>query len=386
MIINTFKSVKHTKDFSTIYINDWLNTIQIGTYSNKIQEIRPHGKDSEYFKTEKIKLPCVTYNFLYNNSRADHNIYASTQLLFIDLDSLSFELKESLKSKIFACYKSISGTGYHIIVKVSNVPYNIDSISFFDFTISIANDLGIQDLIDCNSIKRSQCSIVSYDPDLFFNEYSITYEFKKSYLYLTNLSINNNNNNTYVSVPKVTFSNIHDVANVDNGFKVNKDGWDYFECKIPFKVKNGSRQSFLSSYCNNYILLNKHLNQQSVYKTMLKVNQLGCINPLTENEIYKIVDYKFKNKETLKPIMQKKKRKIVFAKNSEYTLTEKKQIVSKVVGEIRTENKLKQLQEIIFDWNFEMYGKITQKKIYENFDIGKRFVKENYSKFINKNK
>ena len=383
-MIQTYKNITSPEVLRKINITDWLNDIEVGTFSTQINKLRLLTKNSKDFNIIKQSLPCCTYNFYYDTYKKDCNILHSTGFLFIDVDNLSIDINNDLKSKVYAIYKSVSNNGYHIIVKVLNIPNNIDLISFNEFYKSICIDLNIIDYIDYNAIRRSQFSIVSYDPELYYNEDCIVYEFKKSYLSLTNLTINDNN--TYVSVPKVTFSNIHDVANVDNGFKVNKDGWDYFECKIPFKVKNGSRQSFLSSYCNNYILLNKHLNQQSVYKTMLKVNQLGCINPLTENEIYKIVDYKFKNKETLKPIMQKKKRKIVFAKNSEYTLTEKKQIVSKVVGEIRTENKLKQLQEIIFDWNFEMYGKITQKKIYENFDIGKRFVKENYSKFINKNK
>jgi hypothetical protein len=383
-MIQTYKNITSPEVLRKINITDWLNDIEVGTFSTQINNLRLLTKNSKDFNIIKQSLPCCTYNFYYDTYKKDCNILHSTGFLFIDVDNLSIDINNDLKSKVYAIYKSVSNNGYHIIVKVLNIPNNIDLISFNEFYKSICIDLNIIDYIDYNAIRRSQFSIVSYDPDLYYNEDCIVYEFKKSYLSLTNLTINDNN--TYVSVPKVTFSNIHDVANVDNGFKVNKDGWDYFECKIPFKVKNGSRQAFLSSYCNNYILLNKHLNQQSVYKTMLKVNQLGCINPLTENEIYKIVDYKFKNKETLKPIMQKKKRKIVFAKNSEYTLTEKKQIVSKVVGEIRTENKLKQLQEIIFDWNFEMYGKITQKKIYENFDIGKRFVKENYSKFINKHK
>jgi hypothetical protein len=383
-MIQTYKNITSPEVLRKINITDWLNDIEVGTFSTQINKLRLLTKNSKDFNIIKQSLPCCTYNFYYDTYKKDCNILHSTGFLFIDVDNLSIDINNDLKSKVYAIYKSVSNNGYHIIVKVLNIPNNIDLISFNEFYKSICIDLNIIDYIDYNAIRRSQFSIVSYDPELYYNEDCIVYEFKKSYLSLTNLTINDNN--TYVSVPKVTFSNIHDVANVDNGFKVNKDGWDYFECKIPFKVKNGSRQAFLSSYCNNYILLNKHLNQQSVYKTMLKVNQLGCINPLTENEIYKIVDYKFKNKETLKPIMQKKKRKIVFAKNSEYTLTEKKQIVSKVVGEIRTENKLKQLQEIIFDWNFEIYGKITQKKIYENFDIGKRFVKENYSKFINKHK
>jgi hypothetical protein len=385
-MIQTYKNITSPEVFKKINITDWLNDIEVGTFSTQINNLRLLTKNSKDFNIIKQSLPCCTYNFYYDTYKKDCNILHSTGFLFIDVDNLSIDINNDLKSKVYAIYKSVSNNGYHIIVKVLNIPNNIDLISFNKFYKSICIDLNIIDYIDYNAIRRSQFSIVSYDPDLYFNEDSFVYEYKNTPSTLSNLDTILN---TYISHSKggeIRFNNINDVAEVETGFKVNKDGWSYVECKIAGKTKDGNREIFLSSYCNNFIWLNMHLSQNVVYNIMLKVNKIGCVNPMSEKEVYNIVNYKFKNKEKIKPIMQKKKRKIVFAKNSEYTLTEKLQIVSKEVGKIRTENKLIELQDIIFNWDFETYGKISQSKIYNNFKISKNFVEKHYSKFINKHK
>jgi hypothetical protein len=385
-MIQTYKNITSPEVLRKINITDWLNDIEVGTFSPQINNLRLLTKNSKDFNIIKQSLPCCTYNFYYDTYKKDCNILHSTGFLFIDVDNLSIDINNDLKSKVYAIYKSVSNNGYHIIVKVLNIPNNIDLISFNEFYKSICIDLNIIDYIDYNAIRRSQFSIVSYDPDLYFNEDSFVYEYKNTPSTLSNLDTILN---TYISHSKggeIRFNNINDVAEVETGFKVNKDGWSYVECKIAGKTKDGNREIFLSSYCNNFIWLNTHLSQNVVYNIMLKVNKIGCVNPMSEKEVYNIVNYKFKNKEKIKPIIQKKKRKIVFAKNSEYTLTEKLQIVSKEVGKIRTENKLIELQDIIFNWDFETYGKISQSKIYNNFKISKNFVEKHYSKFINKHK
>jgi hypothetical protein len=385
-MVQVYKNITSPQVLDQIPILDWLNDIQVGTYKDQIDSLRKLPKNSKDFNIIKNNLPCCTYNFVYNRYKKDSNILGSTGFLFIDVDNQSIDIKECLKSKVFAIYKSVSNNGYHIIVKVSNIPSEIDSISFNEFYKSICNDLNIIDYIDYNAIRRSQFSIVSYDPDLYFNECSFVYEYKNTPTTFANLNTIIEEYIRHSKGGEIRFSNIDEIANVSNGYKVNKEGWHYVECRIAGKSKDGKREIFLSSYCNNLIWLNIHLSQKVVYSIMINVNRVGCVNPMSEKEIYNIVDYKFRNKENIKPIYQKKTRKVVFAKNGDYSIKEKIQIVSKVVGQMRTENKLMELQSIIYDWDFEKYGKISQSKIYNNFKISKNFVEKHYSKFINKKK
>jgi hypothetical protein len=123
--------------------------------------------------------------------------------------------------------------------------------------------------------------------------------------------------------------------------------------------------------------LNCVINRASLPKEEKKRSEY-FINILSE----KVVN--IDNEVDLKIIQTNKgeKRKLIIKDplSNEYNAKEKKQIILNAIGKIRTENKLNEFKSIILNWDYNTYGKITQKKIYENFNIGKRFVKENYSK------
>lgn len=385
MIINYYENVKKPSVQSNIELNDWLNLIKSGKFKSDINSLRSYEKNSLDFNNIKINLPCVTYNFFYNNYKKDENIVSSTGYLFIDIDNLSFVLNDAIKDKIYACYKSVSGKGFHLLVKVSNIDKDITNNEFSDFYKSIVYNLGILDLVDISAIKRSQFSIVSYDEDLFLNTKSSVFKYKNNPHRVANYyKINKEEEKKSISHLKggdIKYTDLYDIVNITSGYAVHKEGIYETKSYVPGKIKNGNREKFFSSYCNNLIYLNNGITEDEVYNILSNINKHHCIEPIPKRDLLKIIKYKFKNLNKIKPIKFKRPRKIIFAKKSEYTTTEKRQVVGKVVGQIRTENKLNQLKEIIDNWDYDKYGKLSQSKIYTNFKISKNFVEKHYSKF-----
>jgi hypothetical protein len=386
MIINYYKNVKSPSVQYNIELNDWLTKIKAGEFKEKINSLRLLDKSSPDFNSLKLSLPCVTYNFFYNSYKKDENIASSTGYIFIDIDNLKFSLSKSIQHKVHAYYKSVSNNGVHLIVKASNIPKDISNDDFSNFYRSIVNDLGISDIVDISAVKRSQFSIVSYDEDLYLNNNSIVYEYVNTPLKVTNF-------NTIIKEEKksishlrggiIKYTNLYDIVDIDSGYSVFKDGIYETKSYLTGKVKRGNRQNFFSSYCNNLICINEGITKAEVYNVLSNINNHHCVEPLPKADLIKIINYKFKNIDKLIPIKFKKPRKIVFAKVSEYSTKEKRQIVAKVVGSFRTENKLKELEEIILNWDNEKYGKVSQSKIYSNFKISKNFVEKHYNKFKN---
>lgn len=384
MIINYYKNVKNPSVQYNIELNDWLNKIKSGEFKDNINLLRSLNKSSHDFNSLKLNLPCVTYNFFYNSYKKDENIVSSTGYIFIDIDNLSFSLSKSIQHKVYACYKSVSNNGVHLIVKASNIQKDISNDDFSNFYKSIVNDLGISNIVDISAVKRSQFSIISYDEDLYLNTNSIVYEYTNTPLKVTNFNTiikEEEKSISYLRGGNIKYTNLYDIVDIDSGYSVFKDGIYETKSYLIGKVKRGNRQNFFSSYCNNLICLNKGITKGDVYNILSNINNNHCEEPLPKYDLIKIINYKFKNIDNLEPIKFKKPRKIVFAKNSEYSTKEKRQIVAKVVGSFRTDNKLKELESIIFNWNVEKYGKISQSKIYSNFKISKNFVEKHYNKF-----
>lgn len=379
MIINFYNNVKNPSVQYNIELKEWLNLIKTGKFKNEINSLRSLNKGSLDFNNLKLSLPCVTYNFFYNLYKKDENIVSSTGFVFIDIDNLDFKLTKSIEQKVYACYKSVSNNGFHIIVKVSNILSSISNNEFSNFYKSIVNDLGILDIVDISAVKRSQFSIISYDEDLFINNNSIIYEYKNTPLTVDN--IYQHKSISYLQGGDIKYTDLYDIVNINSGYSVFKEGIYETKSYVTGKIKNGNRQKFFSSYCNNLICINKGITKDEVYSILSNINKHHCLEPIPIKDLLKIINYKFERIDILKPIKYKKPRKIIFAKVSEYSTKEKRQIVAKVVGAFRTENKLNQLKDIILNWDFEKYGKISQSKIYGNFKISKNFVEKHYNKF-----
>ena len=167
--VNTYDSIKNPKVVSTTSITNWLKLITTSEHSATI--IKARNGELDYDKT-KASLPCVTYNFLYNDYKKDKNIISGTGFIYIDIDDESFDVNLLESDKVYAYYKSFGGNGYAIIVKVEGLTLQ----NFKSTYRSIIEQLRIESYIDFNAIKASQFNVLSYDENIFINENSIIFQ------------------------------------------------------------------------------------------------------------------------------------------------------------------------------------------------------------------
>ena len=144
-----------------------------------------------------------------------------------------------------------------------------------------------------------------------------------------------------------------------------------------------NRNNFLLSYSTNLVCLNTHIDLEICLEVMRSVNKYGCLAPVDEKQLRRIVSSVFKYKEdgTLKPIYFWKLRKIIFNPSLKLSKSEKLEICRKELSKKLTEQSQIKIYKILEEWDFKLYSKITQRNIYNNFPITKKTIEKYWSEF-----
>lgn len=383
LLVNWYNSIKQPQVVSTIPVNTWLDKIRDSSYKDIILKAR--AGELDYNKT-KASLPCVTYNFLFNRYKKDENITAGTGLLYIDIDKEGFDIKMIDKSKVFAYYRSFGGAGYSIVVQVRN----LSAKSFKSTYLGVVSELDISDYVDTQAIKATQFNVLSYDPELFVNPYSHVFS-SATNVAPQSVVIRGEEKRAYTSEGgaksfssnlAIRYDNLDSIS-ITGDYIVNWQGYDYIKCFIPMKKVKVRRNDFLMSYCNNLVWLNPNICPEKVIQLLDNVNQFACAVPVDVDQIKRVVGsiFRYQQQGSLSPIYFNKQRKIVFDKQSKLTKEEKLDICRSEVAQKRVSDSKQKLYNLLEGWDFDEYGKITQRKVYKHFSISKKTVEKYWSEF-----
>ncbi len=364
--INHFKNCISPSVISKISVEEVLHKIKYGDENLlNIKKARDYGKGHpEYDEIKKKHLPTYRFNFLYEDYAKDENVIRSTGLIYIDVDD-NIEIPHS--EYIFAKWRSLSNTGYGILVKADNLTLD----NFKDVYASLGMILGVK--VDDGARKAIQQNVLSYDPSLYCNTDSRVYECKDS----KKASPNTIKKKEECIVINDAFSNIaNKKERIDNSYEYfvgensNKE-YLYFENKIkicaPFMpwngVYEGNRNNFLFRILSQFALLNPKLGIEYLLNKGYYLNN-KMYPKLTYMEIRLIVNsviVKLKGG-TLK-MHYNKERLILFNPNLELIKSEKCQIVGSVLGAKKSKETQQAIYEILENWDFEELGQITQKLV-----------------------
>jgi hypothetical protein len=402
---------------STVTIDQWFNTIKSNIYISLIEEARElkqqyhnaltqiqqlrgaNGSSSEIeilqksasniktnYDIKKKQLPTVTYNATFNSYRNTKNLNTTTGLIYLDVDTEGFDIETIDKSKVFSYYKSVGGLGYSILVRVNNLTVDNYSSTFE----SIVDDLGIRPFYDKAAKGLIQQSILSYDPNIYINNNSYVFE---SINDLTNKKCTtpyvNKKEKTYTIgvVQKIRYDNSYKyVEGLEQNEYVSdwKEGFEVIKAWIPFnKIKDGRRYKYLLSYGTNLLFLNQHLNYNGVLNNLRHVNPIACLNPIDESQLVKIAKTLMKQQSdgVLKPIPYKKPRRVIFSENSTLSRIEKQKVSNNEQVKYWQNVSTEKIYNIIENWDFEKFGKITQLAIVNNNRIARVTVQKYWSEF-----
>lgn len=378
-LINIFKNGTNPNVVSSLEINDIIKIIKEGDQNlQKIISLREMGKSNPFFDELKINnIPTFRFNFTFNSRANNENVISPTGFIFIDVDAVI--RIDTSNQNIFACWKSISGTGYGILVKVENLTVD----NFKETYHSIGILLGITP--DSNACKATQQTIQSFDPDLYLNEDSITFNAIHKKENPTIIS-----EKTTISAPILYGNNKLRFNNISDHFegKESKDFLVFSDEKIkicapfiPQFIEKGKRNSTMFLLLSQYIQLNQFAAESFLIACANTINK-SMVPCLTTTEIKKIINSVLKKNDeaTLTQILNKERR-ILFNPSIELTMKEKQKIVGQEMGKLKTEKTLSEIYKVVEGWDFDNLGKITQDKVATQLSKGVKTIKRNWAAF-----
>ena len=309
--INLFKNYKTPFNPITINLEQYVDWLTKGHNKEKVITARLYKKGELLYNKEKETSLCVNFNFLFDKYRSDKHIISSTGLLYYDFDSADAitSLSKIDKNKILLLNKSFGGNGYSMVVKANGITKENFNVSY----VSIATELGINNLFDASAVKKIQPTVLSFDSDAIYNPDSIVFNAintekvsfssnMSSFLYFPR-------NDTFFKYNSNSFriTNASDYVDENNVYQVFSDGISVAKIDIPRNIPVGNRTKTIMAIANQVITINPWINFEEALKRILSFNDIITKERLTYNEIVGIVKrlFKYKAEGTLKPINNK---------------------------------------------------------------------------------
>ena len=165
MNISLFPKVTSTIPTEIISVVDFLNGVKYGKWKSVIDPVRIES-DKEKRKTLKELVPAVSASCTCSK-RNQANVIEHSGIICIDVDGQNNMDPFKTDPYTFACFKSISGNGIAIFVKIDSKKHK-ESFKwlqqYYHNTYGITVDPAPQNIVSLR--------FVSYDPELFINDKS----------------------------------------------------------------------------------------------------------------------------------------------------------------------------------------------------------------------
>ena len=374
--VTTYVAANKPKIDKILSIKEILTMIKTGDKNRGlITKARKLEKKSEQYRVIKTEnLPTFRFNFLFDGHANNNNITESTGLLYLDVDNVD-TIPES--EYIFASWKSLSGTGFGILVKVQN----LNLLNFKQTYLEVARILGIS--VDNYAGKATQQTILSYDPDLYFNECSKVFYCSENKV--SNLLIKEKE-----CIDRcVAFSNSSDIRynNIDSYF-VDDTPYLVFKEKvficnpyIPKKITQGARNATLYQILSQFALLNLKKGA-GFLRSLGQLTNKNMFPKLSNEEINSTVNSVLSGRSTntLK-MYYNEERRILFNPAIKFTRKEKMEIVNRELGEIKRSETRQKIYNALEEWNFIIDREITQRSLTKKTGLSLSTIKRYWNEF-----
>jgi len=173
--ISSFSNYFQAEPVGTSDIMKFLEAVKDGKWKEEVIKARGFGKGSKIYNEIKKSLPCATISGTFEPKRKEDMLIAHSGFICMDFDHLPDVdlLKDELKSDefTFAVFKSISGQGLAVIIKIGKAERHRD---YFTLLREYYREK-YQVEADNQCINVSRLRGASYDHDIFINTESSTW-------------------------------------------------------------------------------------------------------------------------------------------------------------------------------------------------------------------
>lgn len=166
MEISKFKNIFESSNGSVTSVDEFLNQVKFGTWRSEAKTINSIS-DKKLRNKEKQKIPYVTISGLFNHRKASELVQHSGFICldFDDLEDIDGAINRITQDQfVYACFKSISGKGLAVIVKI-DPKRHLDA--FLGLEVYFANKHQIYVDRSCKDVSRAR--FASFDPNLYTN-------------------------------------------------------------------------------------------------------------------------------------------------------------------------------------------------------------------------
>jgi hypothetical protein len=393
-----FTSAKNNKTNYSLSYETFLDKIQYGHDVESIERDRKlRNTDKKLYDKNKVNRCCIMPNATISIIRSKENLLASTGLLFFDIDEKdiienNFNESNIDLTKILNKYKSYSGKGITILVRVENLDINCSDEAFNQFYKFIASDIGIYDVYDRSAAQKSKLNFLSYDPNLYRNSNPFIYDFSELNYEVTykedpkRTNKKSNNNEITLQIDESQdfilsrYNDSQDFIEHDLVFQVYKEKVKTQSTIIYKNVPDGKKHNFLMLNASILWNLNPNSNTFSITCALKCIAKFGNIYHKMKNpelELNRIVKQAYKSDRS--NIKLVKERSIIFNENIKLTLKEKQKITGKEMGKVRKERTSDIIEKIVLDYN--LTEKMTAKTISNLSGLSLITIKRYWSNF-----
>lgn len=347
-----------------------------------IQHARTLERGSDEYKAIKIsKLPAISINFNFSDGYIiGKNVAESTGYLYIDVDNMTEQDLEINTAYVCAYWRSLSNTGLTLVVKVDGLTPDNFKIA----TQEIANLLYIP--FDSKAVSIDRLTVLSYDPNAYYNDnvevFPVT-EMIPTQSVEPMQDSSTEKSTQYNTIKKTTiigydytgyklkFNNLdellqhYNIVFDENGlYDFGKDNkLKYSLIYVPFrKILKGERENILKSIAYQLIALNKTAEKDLILKYLYAINYGKMSPPLENSEIETTVAKIYQNLDEVEPIPNAERR-FLYDNSKNLTPADKRRLNIKQIHKDRTNKTQSELLKIMKNWDFDLYGKMTIKKL-----------------------
>lgn len=401
ILLNNYTNIFTPAVTGTITTSLWFEKITSTDYLpqiNKARELKlvynssKTSKNKEAYDKVKKSLPAVSWNGIFELNRDNSNFIKGTGFIYIDVDHADFSINNIDKTKIYAYHKSVGNMGYAIICACPN----ITALNYESTFLSIINDLDISQYVDMSAKKLTQSSILSHDPNLYINDNAFVYNSVEPFKYknIPNHFISNkkkehnevagykNDLQKVIEQNNIVYNNIGSFEFHGNDTIHNwEERFDYVECYKPFHKVSDGRKRTMMNYIRNLVWLNPNIDYYKVMNSSKFVSKEISENPLPDELIEKFVTLiLYQNSQgTLTPKITKKI--ILFNPASKLNTEAKQKLWGATASAQYALKGTERLFQILKNWNFELFGKLSIQSVATNSDMNKKTVAKYWSNF-----
>lgn len=393
MKTNIFKNLKTPFVQSETDIDSIISKIKNGYTKKNVQLARQFEKGNPIYEQIKNETPTFSPNASFYGKRSSTKIKSMTGMIYLDFDEIINPKELQSIPYIYAYWQSFGGLGYGALASIINLTPD----NFKEVWLSLEEyfkNKGI--MIDVRTKDITRQNVISYDPDLYINpacmplnvngiilskSLSLTYsEVTYSSPTYTNDYTDYLSTSTFFESDKIKYKTVLDDYSGKTHIVI-PEGKDFRAAYLSSMIFEGERNYRLQTYTASILYNNPNISLKRLQIEILRANRTHCIPKLPVKEVIELVRKGFEKHSLGTLRVKTKKKKIWINPKSNLTTKEKRTIVNKESGALKT-MKTKNHLRTVYQNLKAIHENVTQRMVEENSSRKIRTIKKYWNDII----